>query len=428
MPGAQLRAPVAVARRGRPSRTRVERARRRRGGRPRGSRPPWRRTARRTSPRETPRGADDVGDGRGGVALLGDDLRHRLEQPRALGAVARVEQRARRRGCAATRERRAAIDGAYLRGTAAYPQGTTSASGHPRLQPRDQGPVRDVDQRRLDLGARSHQHLGDRDVVGPARAVAGRTARPSPARPAGPGRTRRRRRVATVPRCPLDGASGPSSPPCWRRSSLPPRCPPAPAPRCGRGSSGTGRSRSAASRRGCPRRTSRRPGGRVPDAHGRPPRRRARAPDQPGPGHAAPRRLPRRRRARHGAPRRVRRPPRAALLRHRRGAPAARPAPGLRLPAAPPGPLADAGHAHEPFDPPGAGLRRVDDADPDRPSAHAGHPVLDPPERVRGELHRPRRRAARQHRSPLRDLARPGRRADRGRRRPPARGGAGPQR
>ena len=61
------------------------------------------------------------------------------------------------------------------------------------------------------------------------------------------------------------------------------------------------------------------------------------------------------------------------------------------------------------------------------PSAHAGHPVLDPPERVRGELHRPRRRAARQHRSPLRDLARPGRRADRGRRRPPARGGAGPQ-
>ena len=50
---------------------------------------------------------------------------------------------------------------------------------------------------------------------------------------------------------------------------------------------------------------------------------------------------------------------------------------------------------------------RVDDADPDRPPAHAGHPVLDPPERLRGELHRPRRRPARQHRPPHGDLAGP---------------------
>ena len=130
----------------------------------------------------------------------------------------------------------------------------------------------------------------------------------------------------------------------------------------------------------------------------------------------------------HPGARGVRRAPRPALLRHRRGAPAARPAPGLRLPAAPPGPVADAGHAHEPLRPPGAGLRAVDDADRDRAPADAGHPVLGAAERLRGQLHGPRRRSARQHGPPLRDLARAGRRAHRGRRRPPARRGAGPHR
>ena len=55
-------------------------------------------------------------------------------------------------------------------------------------------------------------------------------------------------------------------------------------------------------------------------------------------------------------------------------------------------------------------------------------PVLGAAERLRGQLHGPRRRPARQHGPPLRDLARAGRRAHRGRRRPPARRGAGPHR